>query len=265
MLNTSIALIFINTRVKNLKNIIKLPLLILFLSIDAVFLISNSIKFVSGGYVPVILGLTLAMIMFTWRWGRNQIRQSIAQKENISIGELLTYKNNETEHFPRSMIMFVADHPTKLTDKAPAIATLFKDRYAHLPRHMVLLTIRQKRGIAFVEGKDKYDIVEFDNDHENNRSLLSMQVNFGFMQDVDAEKIIKELAAMKALSADDDSSMWIIHAAKERVVVRTKAKGLQRFRYSLFRSLSRQAQPSYNYFGLDNDSRLSIELISIEL
>ena len=85
------------------------------------------------------------------------------------------------------------------------------------------------------------------------------------MQDVNAERMIKELAGIKALSADDNPAKWIIHAAKERVVVRTKAKGLEKFRYSLFRTLSRQAQPAYNYFGLDSDSRLSLELISIEL
>lgn len=265
MLNTSIALIYINTRNKNIKTYIALPLFVLFLGVDGLFLIANSAKFIKGGYVPVILGLTLALIMFTWRWGRNQIRSSTSNLENITVRELLTYKNNETEHFPRTMIMLVAEHPIELDDKAPAIATLFKDRYEHLPRHLVLLTVRQKRGTAYVDDEHKYEITEFDNDHENNRSLLSIQVNFGFMQDVDAEKVVKELAAMKALSADDDPNYWIIHAAKERVVVRTKARGLQRFRYSLFRTLSRQAQPTYNYFGLDSDSRLSLELISIEL
>ena len=224
MLNTSIALIFLNTRIRSFNNIIKLPLFFLFLFIDALFLFSNSIKFVKGGYVPVILGLTLAMVMFTWRWGRNQIRATSSKHENISIGELLLYKNNETEYFPRTMIMLVADHPANLDDKTPAIATLFKDRYSHLPRHLVFLTVRQKRGTAYVEPENKYDIIEFDNDHKNNRSLLSIQANFGFMQDVNAERMIKELAGIKALSADDNPAKWIIHAAKERVVVRTKAK-----------------------------------------
>lgn len=233
-------------------------------AIDAAFLLSNLVKIPSGGYVPVITGLVLATIMFTWNWGRRQVRNALVNIDDTTMEQFLAEKNSESQHFPRSMIMLTADHPTSLNDQAPVIATLFKKRYDYLPRHLVLLTIREKR-TAHLSDDERYDIIEFDNDHEKDRSLLSIQINSGFMEDVEVEHIIADLAANKKLSAYNDPNQWLIHAAKERVVVKTQARGLQKFRYGLFRTLSRQAQPAYNYFGLDNDARLSLELISVEL
>lgn len=265
MFNTSIAVGYIAIKVWKWPKILAIALFGLFGIVDATFLISNLTKLPSGGYVPVVAGCVLATIMFTWNWGRNQVRRSLENVDDaVTMEEFLNKKNTDNEHFPRSMIMLTADHPTLPTDKIPVIATLFEKRYGHLPRHLVLLTIRQKRH-AHIDEKDRYEIIEFDNDHANKRSLLSIQANFGYMEDPEIDDIVADLAANADLSADEDVNQWLIHAAKERVVVRTKAKGLQKFRYGLFRSLSRQAQPAYNYFGLDNDSRLSLELISVEL
>ncbi len=264
MFNTSVALGYIAIKVWKWPTYRALMLFGFFGLIDATFLVSNLTKIPSGGYVPVVAGCVLATIMFTWNWGRNKVRLSLENIDDVSMEEFLAKKNTDNEHFPRSMIMLTADHPTQLSDKTPVIATLFEKRYDHLPRHLVLLTIRQKRH-AHIDEKDRYDIIEFDNDHANNRSLLSIQANFGYMEDPEVEKIISDLAANTDLSADEDVNQWLIHAAKERVVVKTQARGLEKLRYGLFRSLSRQAQPAYNYFGLDNDTRLSLELISVEL
>ena len=264
MLNTSVAVGFVAINVWKWPKLVAIALFSFFGLIDALFLISNISKIPSGGYVPIITGIVLATIMFTWNWGRRQVRIAMDNIENTTMTEFLEVKNNESEYFPRSMIMLTPEHARELTDQAPPIATLFKKRFDHLPRHIILLTVRQKRR-PYVDESERYDIIEFDNDHEHDRSLLSVQVNFGFMEEPDVETIVSDLAGNKKLSAHDDPSKWLIHAAKERVVVRTQAKGFAKFRYGLFRSLSRQAQPAYNYFGLDNDSRLSLELISVEL
>ncbi|MFN8015735.1 MAG: KUP/HAK/KT family potassium transporter [Acidimicrobiia bacterium] len=264
MLVTTISMTLIALRIWKWNKFLSLLIFGTLGTIDFIFLFANIFKLLEGGYVPVIIGIVLATIMFTWNWGRRQVRFALNNLEDTTMEEFLRIKNEESEHFPRSIIMLTPDHAGSLGDQAPAIATLFKQRFDHLPRHLVLLTIRQKRH-PVIDSSERYDIVEFDNDHDLDRSLLSIQVNFGYMEEPDVETIISDLSSNKKLSAYDDPEKWLIHAAKERVVVQTKAKGFSKFRYGLFRTLSRQAQPAYNYFGLDNDSRLSLELISVEL
>ncbi|HMS25370.1 MAG TPA: KUP/HAK/KT family potassium transporter [Acidimicrobiia bacterium] len=264
MLNTSLAVCLVAIHTWKWRKMVAIPLFTFFAIIDALFLLSNLVKIPSGGYVPIITGAVLATIMFTWNWGRRKVRVAIENIDTSTMAEFLESKNSESQHFPRSMIMLTPEHPTELNSGTPTIAALFKRRYDYLPRHLILLTIRQKRR-PHVAPEERYEIIEFDNDHDNDRSLLSIQANFGFMEDADVEEIVTYLAENKALSAHEDPKQWLIHATKERVVIKTKAHGLEKFRYGLFRSLSRQAQPAYYYFGLDNDTRLSLELISVEL
>ncbi|MFN8015118.1 MAG: KUP/HAK/KT family potassium transporter [Acidimicrobiia bacterium] len=262
MLNTSIAVLVIALGIWKWNKFLTVPLFSSFIFIDLTFLFSNLIKFLHGGYVPIFIGVTLATIMLTWNWGRRKVRNATWDMETMSMSKFMEVKQEAPHDIPRSIIMLTPDHPTSLEDKVPLIATSFVDRFHFVPSHLVLLTVRQKR-YSHIPPEQKYDIIEFDNDLENDRSLLSIQVNFGFMDEVSATDIINDLAKNHKLAAHDDPSLWVIHAMKERIVVNTQAKGFKRFRYGLFRTLARQAQPAYNYFGLDDDSRLTVELVTV--
>jgi KUP system potassium uptake protein len=47
-----------------------LPLLMLFLSTDLLFFGSNLLKFVDGGYVPIVVASAIFVIMLVWRTSR---------------------------------------------------------------------------------------------------------------------------------------------------------------------------------------------------
>jgi KUP system potassium uptake protein len=47
-----------------------LPLLVLFLAVDLTFFASNVLKFLDGGYVPIVIALGLFMVMRIWKRGR---------------------------------------------------------------------------------------------------------------------------------------------------------------------------------------------------
>ena len=49
-----------------------------FLLVDALFLGANLTKIVDGGWFPLVIGLTLSVLMFTWRAGRRLMVQSLS-------------------------------------------------------------------------------------------------------------------------------------------------------------------------------------------
>jgi len=53
-------------------------LLILFLSFDIPFLLANLFKFADGGYVPILAGTVVFLLMITWRTGRRIYRERVA-------------------------------------------------------------------------------------------------------------------------------------------------------------------------------------------
>jgi KUP system potassium uptake protein len=54
-----------------------LPLAVLFLSFDIPFLAANLFKFAEGGYVPILAGGSVFLLMVTWRTGRHIYRERV--------------------------------------------------------------------------------------------------------------------------------------------------------------------------------------------
>jgi len=232
--------------------------------VDVVFLLANSVKFASGGWLPVMLGLVLFATMMTWRWGRRQVSRAFLGHATLTMREILDIKHWSPRQFPRSMILLTVQHPRDLDDACPPILELFYHRFEELPKHLILLTIRQVRR-PYVPEERRYDVEIFENDRDRDTSLLSIAASFGFMEAPDVEQVIADIAANDALTPGDDLSEWIIHAGKERVVIGEDKGLVARVRYALFKTMSRNAEPSSYYFGLGEDTRLTVEYVPVKL
>ncbi len=141
------------------------------------------------------------------------------------------------------------------------------NRYHLLPKNVITLTIRQTRR-PHVDPADRYEIVEFENNHKKGFSLLSITASFGFMEEPDVEGVIQYIADNEQLTPNDDMEDWIIHVARERVVARKKShyrNRITRLRALLYSLLATNATPTYEYYGLGEDSRVSAELLPVRL
>src|SRR5476649_741433 len=58
---------------------VAIPFVAAFGAIDAVFLASNSIKIVEGGWFPVIVGGAIAALMLSWRKGSSEVRHRLQE------------------------------------------------------------------------------------------------------------------------------------------------------------------------------------------
>src|SRR5262249_21875084 len=54
--------------------------LVLFLSFDLPFFGSNLLKFIDGGYVPILVGLGFFIVMVNWKTGRRILGEAVAAK-----------------------------------------------------------------------------------------------------------------------------------------------------------------------------------------
>lgn len=241
-----------------------LALLVPLCAIDLAFLSANSLKILNGGWVPLMIGASLFVVMMTWRWGRRQVTREFLRRSSLTMREILDIKQRGPQHFPKSMILLTVQHPRDLDDACPPILQMFYRRFLQLPKHLILLTIRQVRR-PYVPPERRYEVEVFENDPDHDASLLSIAATFGFMEEPDVGGVIDYIGANEELSPGDDLSNWIIHAGKERVVI-VEDKGLiARIRYGLFKTLARNAESSYFYFGLGEDTRLSVEYLPVKL
>ncbi len=238
------------------------------LAIDVLFLTSNSLKFIQGGYVPVAIGLTLFVIMRTWRWGRHSWRDTLLKFPRMNMGQVLTQKQKQPYALDRSLLVLTHEYQAMAKkDPAPALLQTFMDHYHLLPKHVITLTVQQLRK-PYVDESERYIIKEFENDPKKNASLLTITAQFGFMEEPNVENVIKHIASIERLTHHDDMKDWIIYVGRERIIAGKHKKlpsAFTRIRALLYNLLVNNSTPTYEYYGMGDDKRLSAELIPVNL
>jgi KUP system potassium uptake protein len=61
-----------------------------FATIDMTFLVSNSMKIIAGGWFPIVIGVTIAVLMLTWRRGASLLRRRLWDM-SIPLKDFLDY------------------------------------------------------------------------------------------------------------------------------------------------------------------------------
>ena len=88
MVIDSILAIFFFWKARTLPPWIVLPALAGILVIEVTFLAANGLKIASGGYMPVLIGATIILIMVTWLRGRAALADKL-RRESIELDGLL--------------------------------------------------------------------------------------------------------------------------------------------------------------------------------
>ena len=57
-----------------------LPLLLFFLAFDLPFFVANVLKFLDGGYVPILVGAVFFTVMVVWRRGRRMLADALRER-----------------------------------------------------------------------------------------------------------------------------------------------------------------------------------------
>ncbi len=231
--------------------------------IDSLFLTANLIKVFDGGYIPLMIGLALLIIMTTWQWGRSRISKALNNYPEMTVQDLIEIKDKSKTFLPRSIIIMSPELIDSPDDKLPALKQMFWERYGMLPKHLIFLTVAIKKA-ARVKTDNRFAITKlFDEDDKG--SVTSVQVNFGYREDPNVEKVLEDLAERRELAVDQDPSEWLIHVVHERLIYRNTGRIWDRFRYFLFGYLLRNTYSADHYFGLGRKNKLTVEIMPVKI
>ncbi|HSW90212.1 MAG TPA: KUP/HAK/KT family potassium transporter [Patescibacteria group bacterium] len=228
--------------------------------IDVLFLIANSLKILQGGYVPLAIGVAVLLVMKTWSWGKQKVRKVWENIPAMSMGELVEINKNQTQFFPRSVVIMTPEMVTKRTDLVPFLEEVIWDRYGMLPKHIIFLSVSIEKD-PFCD-QNRYEIKKFYDD-EVKGSIQSVKVRFGFMEEPDVESVLEGIAAHDKIHIDDDPSTWLVHIAQERIFLDPGVPFLMGIRYHFFSFLLKNSQTFDKYFRLGRKARLTIESIPV--
>ncbi|MEO5364280.1 MAG: potassium transporter Kup [Magnetococcus sp. DMHC-8] len=212
-----------------------LPILLLFLSMDLGFLGANALKFLDGGWFPVILGAAIFFLMSTWRKGQDLVRQAV-RKEEIPLEPFLRQLDTPTIHRTPGTAVFM----TQNLHVAPSALVQMLQHTMTLHERVILLSVQIKE-IPYVAEEQRLTVeVLFD-------TCYRVQIRYGFMDHADLPRAL----AGCQLADDQPVTMADTHFFLGKAnFVAGRHPEMADWRLKLFLSLLQNAAPATGYFKL---------------
>jgi KUP system potassium uptake protein len=220
-----------------------LPLLVLFLAFDLPFFAANLLKFVDGGYVPVIVGAVFFVVMVVWRVGRTALATYTRTRSTPLDRFLATIDDRVATRVPGTAI-FLSSLPTDI----PLILEHHIDRIHVLHQRVVLLTIAFEH-VPYVPADERVVVTELD------KGFVRVVAHYGFM---DQPAIPAALAvAGRSCKAPIDLTDPTYYLGRETFLATQKGE-LGPISEQLFAFLARNATSATSYFAIPSEQVIEI-------
>jgi KUP system potassium uptake protein len=163
---------------------------IVFGSLDLVFLGSNLLKIPQGGWIPLVLGASLVIIMLVWSRGVQVLSERTA-RESMPLADLLVVLNAKSPHRIEGTAIFLTADP----DMAPTalMHNLKHNRVLHARN--IILSI-QTATTPTVAAADRARIDQID------ENFCRVQLSYGFMETPNVPQALANCRTAGALKFD---------------------------------------------------------------
>ena len=208
-----------------------------FCVVDIVFLLANSLKIPEGGWVPLLIGASLLVMMLTWKRGRD-----------------LLFERWKLESLPLSS--FLARLPQSRTIRVPGIAVFLTGNSDYVPgallhnlKHnkvlhekVLFVTVQNlDRPEAGIEGRARVE--------ELAPGIHRVFLRYGFMESPNIPRALEEL---RHAGVDYNPMLASFFLGRE-VLVRAMVPKLPRWRLFLYLLMARNATPTTEFFRIPSD------------
>ena len=203
---------------------IAVPLVLLDLSL----FIPNSTKLVTGGYIPLMIGLAFALVLISWQRTRSAIRAQLATRV-VPLEEFAEM----TKRVPRVKNTAVV---LSATPKVAPISLLHWLKIGQvLHQEVIVLTLIITHDPRVPE-ESRLQVVEHD------LNLFSVEAHFGFMEEVNLTKLEPDLR--KIVKAPADRNLYYL-LGRESLICQMKYGLFSRI-YRYLAGISRPVAESLN-------------------
>jgi KUP system potassium uptake protein len=209
-----------------------------FLVIDALLVAGCAIKFLDGGWFPLMLGLLLFLLMSTWRRGRELLMDSI-RRDGLALKDFIAQLDpRSVNRAERTAVYAVADPETV---PQALLHNLKHNQVLH--ERNVILTVRF-HDEPWVPMERRVEVQALDH------GFWRVQVNYGFMNTPDVPKAL-ELTASHGLAVRMFETSYFL---SRETVVPTPGSGMAHWREKLFAAMSQNASGVVEFFRLPGNA-----------
>ncbi len=207
-----------------------------FLIIDFLFLFANSLKIPTGGWLPLLIGTVLFLIMTTWMQGR-ALLTTYADKNRVLFEDL-------EEKIASHPAVFTQGTAIYLAKTLHGVPQVFLHNFEHnhvLHEQIIVLTVVTKDE-PYIDYEHRVKIRRFGANH----NFYRVKFYYGFQQSPDVRQDL-ELCAQGGIHIDfKDTSFFI---GSEQITFKER-NPLPRWRKALFLFLFHNAASAIDFFKI---------------
>lgn len=218
------------------NQVISMSFLSVFMTIDFLFLASNSLKIPTGGWLPLVVGTVLFLIMTTWIKGKALLAQYLDEKRML-FEEL----EERIKQHPLAKVAGTAIYLARSVHGVPQVLLHNLEHNHVLHEKVIVLTIVTKDE-PYIDEAHRVKIRAF-GDQGN---FYRVKLYFGFQEEQDVRRAL-QLCRNEGLDIDPKTVSFFI--GSERLEFRRKSP-MPKWRRSLFRFLTHNSSSAIGYFKI---------------
>jgi KUP system potassium uptake protein len=220
-----------------------LPLLVLFLALDLPFFAANLLKFVEGGYVPMLVGAVFFTVMVVWRLGRTALAAYTRSHSSPLDQFLATLDRRVAARVPGTAIFL-----SSVASDIPMILEHHIQRIHALHERVVLLTIVFEH-VPYVAAGERVEV------HDLDQGFVRVIAHYGYMDETQIPAALAAAAPRCKLGIDLADATYYL--GRETFLATAKGK-LGPVSEQLFAFLARNAASATSYFAIPSEQVIEI-------
>lgn len=245
MLITTICIYWVATEIWKTKKWILYPTFVFFVALDLAFLIATSTKILTGAWLPLAIGLGLALVMWTWRKGRVVLGREM-NRTDITLIQLEELVSSNNVHRDKQVGIYLSAKSDLLPQSLEVQVRLLK----HIPEEIYIVSV--------VPIDEPYSFAPPSIEKVND-FIWKITIKNGFMESRDIPEVLNHETIRTQFNEAD--AMYYL---TDRSLVRNHKTGLNRAEESVFIALHRNASKASKFFKLPSDRVVSFD-VKLEL
>jgi KUP system potassium uptake protein len=209
-------------------------LIVPFVVVDMTFFSANLLKLFEGAWVPLLFGLAMALMIWTWRRGTAILLQKTRRIE-VPLKELINSLEKRPPHIVKGTAVFLTSDPSSVP--TALLHNLKHNKVLH--EHNVILTI-QTAQTPRVEPAERVRMETI------SERFSAVQLRFGFMETPNVPKALG-IARKLGWQFDIMSTSFFV---SRRALKPSAQSGMPQWQDHLFIAMSRSANDATDYFQI---------------
>jgi KUP system potassium uptake protein len=221
-----------------------------FLSIEISFFSSNVTKVGHGAWIPLVIGLTAAVVMVTWRRGRVIVTRNRIEEEG-PLDEFLYKLRMADPPLHRVPRVGIYLNPGKST--TPLALKADVEHYGVLHDKVLIVSVEQV-SVPYIEPADQFD-VEILGSGLYKIQHVTIRSGYRDTLDIPAALALARKRGLLARALDLEHASYFV---SRMTIIPTSHPGMSRWRKLLFVTLARNSASPIDHFGLSPDRTVMV-------